>query len=297
MRMNLQSVRSGLITDHAKRILLYATEGVGKSTFAASAPSPIFLCPEDGTAHLDVARFPEPESWADVRAAVATLRTEPHDYKTFVVDTLDWIEPLCWAHVCKQGKRTSIEDFGFGKGYVAALDEWRAFVADLDRLRAERKMQIILLAHAIVRTFKNPDGEDFDRYNLKIHEKAAGLFKEWSDVVLFANHETYTSKINGREKGISTGARVMHTERRAAFDAKNRYNMPDTLPLSYTEFDNAVAGNSPERANALRADIRNLLREIGDEKTTAAVEKWLSETGDSVVKLSQGLNRLAAKRR
>ena len=297
MRMNLQSVRSDLITDHAKRILLYATEGVGKSTFAASAPSPIFLCPEDGTAHLDVARFPEPESWADVRAAVATLRTEPHDYKTFVVDTLDWIEPLCWAHVCKQGKRTSIEDFGFGKGYVAALDEWRAFVADLDRLRAERKMQIILLAHAIVRTFKNPDGEDFDRYNLKIHEKAAGLFKEWSDVVLFANHETYTSKINGREKGISTGARVMHTERRAAFDAKNRYNMPDTLPLSYTEFDNAVAGNSPERANALRADIRNLLREIGDEKTTAAVEKWLSETGDSVVKLSQGLNRLAAKRR
>ena len=244
-----------------------------------------------------MARFPEPESWADVRAAVATLRTEPHDYKTFVVDTLDWIEPLCWAHVCKQGKRTSIEDFGFGKGYVAALDEWRAFVADLDRLRAERKMQIILLAHAIVRTFKNPDGEDFDRYNLKIHEKAAGLFKEWSDVVLFANHETYTSKINGREKGISTGARVMHTERRAAFDAKNRYNMPDTLPLSYTEFDNAVAGNSPERANALRADIRNLLREIGDEKTTAAVEKWLQETGDSVVKLSQGLNRLAAKRR
>jgi len=42
----------------AWRILLYGTEGVGKSTFASQCPSPIFLGAEDGTAHLDVDGFP-----------------------------------------------------------------------------------------------------------------------------------------------------------------------------------------------------------------------------------------------
>ena len=42
-----------------RRILVYGPEGVGKSSFAASAPSPIFLGAEDGTASLDVARFPK----------------------------------------------------------------------------------------------------------------------------------------------------------------------------------------------------------------------------------------------
>jgi hypothetical protein len=227
------------------RALLYGVEGIGKSTFAAHAPKPIFLGSEDGTSELDIARFPEPKTWAEVFFSIAELGSNDHDFKTLVIDTLDWLEPLCWDHLCqrpdaKGKRRESIEDFGYGKGYSAALEEWRKLVAMIERVRAAKSMHLILLAHSWIKPFKNPDGDDYDRYELKLHPKAGGLIKEWCDCVLFANYETFTDDSTGRSKGVSTGRRVMHSQRTAAWDAKNRYTLPETMELSWPEFANAV---------------------------------------------------------
>jgi hypothetical protein len=127
----------------------------------------------------------------------------------------------------------NIEDVGFGKGYNAALDRWRDMLSRLDTLRDRRGMNVILLAHSWIKTFRNPEGDDFDRYELKLHAKTSGLIKEWSDAVLFAAYETLTATDKSkRTRGISTGARIVHTERRAAFDAKNRFELPAELPAS-----------------------------------------------------------------
>lgn len=264
------------------RALLYGVEGVGKSTFGANAPSPIVLGTESGTAELDVARFADPDSWADVMAAVDELRTEAHDYKTLVIDTLDWLEPLCWARVCerpdeKGKRRESIEDFGYGKGYTAALDEWRLLLARLEQLRAARGMNVIMLAHSWIKPFKNPEGDDFDRYELKLHAKAGGLLKEWCDAVLFAHYETLTDKDrNKRVRGISTGARLIHTTRTAAWDAKNRYDLPDTMPLDWSAFADAVVAHRPADPAAIRDSIAEMLTDANAElaaKVRAAVNK------------------------
>lgn len=217
-KMSLQNVVSGKLV-RPVRVLIHGTEGVGKSTFAADAPAPIFICPEDGTAQLDIERFPEPAHYDEVIEAINVLQHEEHDRKTLVLDTADWLEPLIWEAVCAKAKKPNIEAFGFGKGYVAALDEWRGLVARLDRLRA-KGMHIVIVAHSHVKAFSNPEGENFDRYELKLNGKAAGLLKEWSDAVLFASFEQATYEDGSRHKGISTGARVMRSERRAAFDAK-----------------------------------------------------------------------------
>ena len=50
-RMTLASVARGKIIS-APRALCYGPEGIGKSTFGAGAPSPIFLGAEDGTGTL-----------------------------------------------------------------------------------------------------------------------------------------------------------------------------------------------------------------------------------------------------
>jgi hypothetical protein len=238
------------------RVLLYGVEGVGKSTWAAGAPNPIFLCAEEGTHHLDVQRFPAPSMWLEVLDAIEVLRTEEHDRKTLVIDTLDWLEPLCWAHVCKESGEKSIEGFGYGRGYTAALDAWRTLLARVDELRAVRGMHIVALAHTAIRPFKNPDHSvgDFDRYELKLHAKAAGLWKEWADCVFFAQFETYSTKTkDGKVKGISTGARVIQTERTAAWDAKNRLSLPAELPLSWQAFsDAAKAARVAEKPEATK---------------------------------------------
>ncbi|MGH8523791.1 MAG: ATP-binding protein, partial [Gammaproteobacteria bacterium] len=225
------------------RIVLHGTEGVGKTTFAASAPSPIFIGAEDGTSQLDVVRFQSPETWQEILDAVRELETAKHEYKTLVLDTVDWAEPMLWEHICKRDGFANVEAYGYGKGYQAALDEWRVFLGALERMRKARGMHIILVAHSWIKPFKNPEGEDFDRYELKLNPKASGKIKEWADAVLFANHETFATedKKTKRIKGVSTGARLLYTQRTAAFDAKNRHSLPESLPLSWEEFEQAIA--------------------------------------------------------
>lgn len=255
------------------RLLLSGTEGIGKSTFGAGAPSPLFLGAEDGTDHLDVKRLPTPQVWADVFRSISLLHSEKHDFKTLVIDTVDWLEPLCWEFICARDKKTDIEAYGFGKGYSAALDEWRKLLRALEGLRA-KGMSVVLLAHTHLRTFKNPLGDDFDRYELKLNLKAGGLLKEWCDAVLFANYETFAVKAQNstKAKGVSSGARYIYTERTAAYDAKNRYSLPAQLALSWSEFDTAArAGSDPKLLLETIAAGVALLPVAEQEKVNAAV--------------------------
>ncbi|MDP3208983.1 MAG: ATP-binding protein [Rhodoglobus sp.] len=282
-RMTLANVKRGKQA-HAWRILLYGVEGVGKSTLAAATPSAIFLGAEDGTAHLDVERLPSPQSWIDIKAAVEVLLKEEHAYKTLVLDTVDWAEPLLWGFICARDKKADIEDYGYGKGYTAALDEWRVLLASLERLRETRKMNVLLLGHCHAKPFKNPLGEDFDRYELKLNIKAGGLLKEWCDAVLFANHETYAKKDERTKKvkGVSTGARWLYTERTAGYDAKNRYGFPEMLPLSWPDVEAAMQGNTD--VAALLAEIRRKGAEFGQSQN---VEGAIARIAGDVEKLKQ----------
>jgi len=283
------------------RLLVYGVDGIGKTTFAAGAPSPVFIGLEDGTATLDVPRFPEPQSWLEVLAAVDELASVDHGYKTLAIDTLDWLEPLCWSHVVGSGKRTkdgklidSIEGFEYGKGYTAALDEWRVLLAKRDRLRSSRGMTTILVAHAWIKLFNNPSGENYDRYEIKLNAKAGSLVREWSDAVLFATHEDHTYGTKGeRKKGISTGARILHTTRRPAFDAKNRHDLPETIPLDWPAFAEAVAAGQVADPNVLRARIGALL-EDADDKLRERVNAAVKLAGEDAGQLARIANKLAA---
>lgn len=303
-RMSLSKVVSGRVAT-PMRVLLYGLEGVGKSTFAASAPAAIFLGTEDGTAQLDVERFPQPTCWAHVMEAVEELTTGGHDYQTLAIDTLDWLEPICWQHVCVtrvppgRPPAASIEAFGYGKGYVEAMSFWRQLTAALERLRAERRMDIVVLAHSWIKPFKNPAGEDFDRFEMKLNKLAAGHWREWSDAVLFATHDVTTYEANGRTKGITSGARIVHTEHDAAWDAKNRYDLPPKLPLDWSAFVEAANAHRPDDPERLRAQIRRTLEAVCavavDDALTTRVRNAVAAAGDDAAELARIFNKLAAK--
>jgi hypothetical protein len=273
------------------RVVLYGLDGVGKSTWGAGAPDPIFLGTEDGTSQLDVARFPEPKSLTHVREAIAELELSPHDYKTLVIDSLDWLEPLIWRHVCEIGKKDSIEDFGYGKGYVQCVEHWRGLLADIDALRIKRGMHVVMVAHAQQKKFQNPEGDDYDHYILKLHEKSAGLIREWSDAVLFAQFETHVveDEKSGRAKGFSTGKRVMQTTKRAAYDAKNRYGLPQTLPLSWHSFADAIESADPKSVHDRCAVF---LAAIIDVEKRKKGEDYLTKIKSDLHRLNEFENRL-----
>jgi hypothetical protein len=280
------------------RVVCYAPEGIGKSTFAAGAPSPIFLDAESGTSHLDVARFPAPETWADVLDAVQVLRQDEHAYQTLVIDTLDAVEPLLWAHICAEAGVRSIEEVGggYGKGYVAAVDGWRRLLASLEALQRTRGMHVVLLAHSQVKAFRSPDAEDWERYTLRLHERSAGVIKEWADDVLFANLEIVTARDQKtkRVRGISTGARLAHTVRTAAFDAKSRSGLPETMPLAWSEFAAAIESGSPAPTTDIADAITENAQSLRDDLKKKALDA-LKRAGKDARKLEQLNNWVTAK--
>lgn len=106
-----------------RRVLLYGTQGIGKSTFAACAPKPIFIQTEDGLGEIDCDKFPLAKAFGHVMKTLTALYTERHDYRTVVVDSLDWLERLIWGEVCREKAVGSIEDIGYAKGYVFSLTQ------------------------------------------------------------------------------------------------------------------------------------------------------------------------------
>jgi hypothetical protein len=293
-RKALASVRKGVL-DTPARVLVYGSEKVGKSTFAAGAPKPIFLGAENGTERLDVERL-QPSSWAEAVDWVGDLATEAHDYKTLVVDPVNWLEPMCWAAVVGESGAT-IESFdgGYGKGYVAALGLWRVFLLGLEKCW-RRGMNIVIVAHSQVKSFQNPEGPAFDRYELAMNAKAAGLLKQWADAVLFARLETFTKldPVTKKAKGYSSGARVLHTHPCAAYDAGTRWKLPDEIPLSWGDFWEAVQAES-ERATHLLAQIANLTSEIDDAEVTKFTAKFTETNKTNADRLAELANRLGLK--
>jgi hypothetical protein len=241
-------------SDKAERVpgpfltLLFGVEGIGKSTFIAECPAPKVIDLEHRTRHLRIPRVPEPEggfTWTDVLDAIRLFETEQHDRKTLGIDTLDELEALLWAHICKRDGKANIEEYGYGKGYNAALDEWRVFMAAIERLQSKRGMNVVFTAHALVKTFKNPEGNDYDRYQPKLHDKAAGYLKGKVYDVLFAIKEEFALKKDEkskteRAKAITTEERIVFTTRTPAHDGKNSHNLPDKMKLSAAEYIAAV---------------------------------------------------------
>ena len=226
------AIRRGKIA-RPQKVVAYGPEGVGKSTLASQTPEPVFLDTEGGTHHLDVVRIDSASTWEQITAAVAALARGAHEFKTLVIDTADWLEKRLIEHLCRKHNKDSIEDFGYGKGWVILGEEFAKFLGSLDDLLA-KGMHVLFLAHSQVRKFEAPDqAGSYDRFELKLSKQVAPLLKEWADVVLFGNFVTRVAeKDNGKHRGVGGKERVLFANHTAAFDAKNRHGLPDKLPFT-----------------------------------------------------------------
>lgn len=235
----LQQIESG-IRHGPRRIMLYGVQGIGKSTWGAKSPSPIFIQTEDGLGEIECDKFPLATEFNDVMGAMSTLYSEEHEYQTVVVDSLDWLERLIWAEVCRMRTVDNIEDIGYAKGYKFSLTQWRVLIEGLTALRSHKDMTVILIAHSGIEKFENPETETYDRYGPRLHKFASAVVQEWCDEVLFATYKIHTKKIgegfDKRTQAIDTGKRIIRTAERAAHVAKNRLNMPDEIPLDWNEY-------------------------------------------------------------
>jgi len=255
-----------------RRILLYGTHGIGKSSWAAKSPSPLFLQTESGLDDIGADRTPLLTQFSDVPRGgerdqsveywLNCLMHEEHEYKTVVIDTLDWCERLIWQEVANDNGVEVVGDIGYGKGYQLTLTHWNRLLDTLDTLLEKRGIGIILLAHSKDVRVEPPDGDTYTRYEPDLYKNVAPLLQEWCDEVLFANYEVnQIAKDEGfnRTRHIAIGGeRVVYTREMPAHLAKRRIDMPDKIALEWNTYAGyvkaAYAGAEPGNINGIVKD-------------------------------------------
>lgn len=249
------------------RVILQGQEGVGKTTWAAAIPGALFLTCEDGGGVLDYARVVCP-TWAELVDAVKSINRDgmPAGYTTIVIDTIDSFERLLWQHLCEQANADSIEGIGggYGKGYKMATENMAFLSQGLDTIRTRQGVNIVLLAHVHVKAFNDPSGPAYDRYEMRMYKETAALWSSWADAVIFACFDVTVLKTGKKtrdnrsgivdagdmEKGKATKvSRVVYTSKDAAYDAKNRHNLPEELPMEFAAFATAIRWDSHRKRN------------------------------------------------
>ena len=259
----------------AIRLVGYGAEGIGKSTFASKFPEPLFIDVEGGTKQLDVARFPTPATWADLLEEIDAVIEEPDVCQTLVIDTIDRAESLLIAAMLKDSGKSSIEDYGYGKGWTLLQERFlKDFLNRLDRVIA-KGVNVVLLAHAMMRKLESPEDPPYDRWELKVSKKVAPIVKEWADILLFMNYEVMVIEENNRTKAKGQAKRKMHANHRPTYDAKNRYGLPDDMDLSFEPLRAIYEGTVPIREEKSVLTIDNPAEGIIEDDMTEDVRTVL----------------------
>ncbi len=273
-----------------QKVVLYGVEGIGKTSLAAQAPDPLFIDTEGGTAHLDVRRLQKPETWEELISLIHEVANTPDVCRSLILDTADWAEAMAVDHICQRFKQPGLESFGYGKGYTFLAEEFSRLLATCDEVIASGK-NMIITAHARQRRVELPDETGgFDVWGLKLSKQCAPLLKEWPDALLFLNYKTLVVATDSNTHKAQGGKRMIYTNHRPVFDAKNRHNLPDEMELCYASiapiFDGvapapqastpqpAPAQPSPKAPAALQQPLPTVTPE-----TLKIIHEWMAKTG------------------
>lgn len=245
------------------RTLIHGDHKIGKSTFASCADNPIFIDTEEGQSFIDSKAFPKCRSWQEILDCITSLYRDKHDFKTVIIDSVDWAERLAQADVAKDHNLKSIDEIGYGKGYTFAADKFSELLEGLSALRNHKNMAIILICHSEIRRFDDPMADSYDRYQIKLHKTVSKMIQEWVDVIGFCQNDTVTKTEdlgfnNKKTRSIDLNSRVLRLVGSSAYDAGNRFGLPDKIPLIYQNYKDELIKAGAMESNAQSSAIKEI---------------------------------------
>ena len=228
---------SPMKSTQAPVVLIYGPEGRGKTTLGTKTERPLFFALERGVpAGVVIDSIESMNCFGAVIGALQTIYNEgPGEYRTLVFDTIDMLEAHLIEHVCIAHGWKNIEQPSYGKGYVAADDEWRRFIRAITAIRDKHGMTIMLLCHSTIETVNDPRAPSYTAYAPKLHKRGRALVMDACDIVGFLCEDLRVVTDDGgfreRTRAASVDGRQLFLEGRPAFAAKNRFGMPPKIPI------------------------------------------------------------------
>ena len=243
------SIKSWTESTKGEKIILYGDFGMGKTTLASTAPNPVFIALDDGSSKINNPITGEKldyvegvNSFDDCRAALRQLTLFGND-STVVLDTGGELEALGlqWTFENvpheKGNHVSSIEGYGYGKGYRHLYETMRLPLGDLDRI-VNAGNNIIIICQQQQVMVSNPGGDDFlcDAPKMQpAHGQTPsiwGLYCEWADHVFKIGYESIHAK---EGKAIAGNDRAVFVHPEIYFKAKSRTISRDYPIISFND--------------------------------------------------------------
>ena len=229
---------SGFLGRSPLGMVIYGPPGVGKSSMAASFPKAGFIVDPQELGINVLAEYyqckkpvmvEEAGSWTSLQTLLAHVASGKWPIDTLVLDSLTGLEKLCFIHHCEEyfeGNWSSKGFYSYQQGPEnAAKTDWPDFIDLLEAVKVQG-INVIVLAHSVVKPYKNPDGPDYDQYAPYANKHIWQHLKRWASSILFYNYHVEVDQKGIRNKAnTETEERHIYTQWSAAWEAKNAFGL------------------------------------------------------------------------
>ncbi len=243
----LDQVKRGMPT-RGRAIVCHGPIGIGKTEWAAAGltlEEGVFLHhvkeqgindlkkSEDVPADTPTLQF---DSWMDLLAILNEIAGDDiRDDMNFVaIDSLTWVEQICYEHVCSTDFGNNWSTKGFYDHWagprMAANRYWPAMIEVMEEIVQQGKT-VVCIAHTKSKEVNNPGGTNYDQWVPEMDRDSFKLFTIWAQHVLFFNYRIEVDKPNPRSKGtVSSYSREISTVGDPTFIAKSK-GLPDEISM------------------------------------------------------------------
>ena len=216
-------------------IMFYGEPKSGKTTISSRFPGALVLAFEKGYNAIAGIMAKPMNTWGDFKKVLTELKDPEvkEVFQTVVIDTADIAYGLCEKYICSResdAKNTyeQISDLPFGKGYKLAQQEFDECLRKI----LQMDYGLILISHAVDKTFKDEAGVEYNQIIPTLDNKARLVCERTCDII------GYSRQIQ-TEEGPQTKLFMRGTPR---FVAGSRFRFtPDYIDFDYDALVNAIS--------------------------------------------------------